>query len=244
MKTTSRKNNPAFKPRRIETTSRKNYPAFKARRIPCGLGSIALALGFTMLLTTWIYNNDHPDELQCAAIEGSIHTWFKTLGYATITLGLTLLIWGGGITKMNEACGCTQAAFFFFDTCYGAFGRFLVIAAAAFHMVINGYGHGIFYRAHNHPNEDFRIQTEHEDHKWSYCAPGIYCFALSSNVLIAIAWVAVISWAAYAIYQRFGKYPGVSRKVFGEDKWGRAKMILCKVGIDVDGEVKTVATAK
>ena len=226
----------------METTSNKNNPAFKARRIPWGLGSAALALGFTMLLTTWIYNNDHPDEPQCGAIEGSIHTWFTTLGYATIALGLMLLIWCGGITKIYEACGCIHEAFFFYDTCHGAFGRFLVVTAAAFHIVINGYGHGIFYRAHNHPKADFRVQTEHEDHTWSYCAAAIYNFALFLNVLIAISWVAIVCWAAYGIYQKFGKYSGVSRKVFKEDKWGRAEMILRKVGIDVDGEVKSIKT--
>ena len=226
----------------MKTKSNKTIPSFPTRRIPCGMGTALVFLGFIMLISTWVYNNDHPDEPQCAAIEGSIHSWFKTLGYSTISLGLMLLTWSGGIAVAYKAVGCFQEAFFFYDTCYGAFGRFLVISVAAIHMVINGYGHGIFYRAHNHPNEDFRVQTEHEEHRWNYCAPGIYNFALAANVIIAITWVALIAWAVYSLYVRFGKDTGVSRKVFSEEKWGRAEKILRAVGIDNDGELKSVTS--
>ena len=173
------------------------------------------------------------------AIEGGIHSWFATLGYSTITLGMMLLIWSGGISYIYKAVGGIQEAFFFYDTCYGAFGRFLVISAAAIHMVINGYGHGVFYKAHNHPNEDFRVQTAHEEHSWNYCAPGIYNFAIAANVIITITWVAAMAWALYTIYMRFCKDTGVSRKVFSEEKWGRAEMILREVGIEVNGELKS-----
>ena len=141
------------------------------------------------------------------------------------------------------ACGGLEEAFFFQDTCYGAFGRFLVITAAAFHIVINGYGHGIFYRAHNHPKDDFRIQPENEENKWNYCAPGLYNLALSTNIMTGIAWGALIIWATYALYMRFCKDPSVSRKVFREEKWGRAEMILREAGIDLDGDMKSVASS-
>ena len=226
----------------VAMNSVKSIPAFPTRPIPCGLGSAAVFLGFLMLITTCVHNNDHPVEPQCMAIEGSIHSWFAILGHSTIILGLALLIWSGGITKIYKACGCIQEAFFFYDTCYGAFGRFLVISAAAFHIVINGYGHGIFYGAHKHPNEEFLVQTEHEEHKWNYCAPVIYNFALAANVIFAIIWVAAIAWAIYTLYMRFCKDPGVSRKVFTKEKWGRAEMILREVGIEVDGELKIVTT--
>ena len=226
-------------------TDRKT-PPFSSRPIPCVVGITAVLLGFIMLITTWNYNNDHPDEPQCMVIDGGIHSWFKTLGYSTMALGLMLLIWAGGISRMYMTFGWVVEAFFLKDTCHGAFGRFLVIAAAAFHIVINGYGHGVFYRAHNHPKEEFRIQTENEEHKWNYCAPGLYNFALATNVMTAIAWGALISWAAYAIYMRFFKEPGVSRKVFREEKWGQAEMILQEAGIDLDrdvGEMSSVVSA-
>ena len=225
----------------MKTKSGTGIPAFKIRRIPCGLGSATILLGFIMLILTWVYNNDHPEEPQCMAIEGGIHSWFATLGYSTITLGMMLLIWSGGISYIYKAVGGIQEAFFFYDTCYGAFGRFLVVSAAVFHIVINGFGHGVFYKAHNHPNEEFQVQTEHEEHKWNYCAPAIYNFALAANVMIAISWIGLIAWAVYALYERFGKYPGVTRKVYSEEKWGRAEMILRAYGIDVDGELKSVA---
>ena len=68
--------------------SGKTIPAFPTRPIPCGLGFLMLGLGFLMLITTWVYNNDHPDEPQCMAIEGGIRSWFVILGYSTVILGL------------------------------------------------------------------------------------------------------------------------------------------------------------
>ena len=217
--------------------SHKSVPAFPTRPIPCGLGAVIVLLGFLMLITTWVYNNDHPDEPQCMVIEGSIHSWFNILGYSTIILGLTLLIWSGGITKIYRALGCKDEAFFFHDSCFGTFGRLLVISAAAINIIINGYGHGIFYKAQNHPNENFRIQVAHKEHGWSYCAPGVYNFAIAANVIFAITWVAAIAWAVYTLYMRFCKYPGASRKVYSKEKWGRAEMILRKVG-----ELKSITT--
>ena len=219
----------------MTTKSRNSINMFQPRRIPCALGSATVLLGYIMLSMTWIYNNNHPDEPQCAVMEGSINSWLKTLGYSTIILGHMLHIWSGGIAYIYRALGCMEEAFFLYDTCYGAFGQFLVISAAVMHMVINGYGHGIFYKAHN-----VGVQTEHEEHRWNYCAPGIYNFAIAANVIITITWGAVVAWGVYALYVRFGKDPGVSRKVFSEEKWGRAKMILHEVGIDVDGELKSV----
>ena len=200
--------------------------SFTNRPIPCKMGLITVFLGIVILIFTRVYNNDHPDEPQCPAIDGGINSWFMSLGYSTIALGLTLLIWSGGVTWLYNKLGMIEEAFFFHDTCYGAFGRFLVLTASTIHMCINAYGHGRFHRAHSLP-----VQTEHEQHKLNYCAPGFFYTALFANVIIAIIWACAIGWAGYALYQRFWKEPGVSRKVFTEKKWGRVKMILNKVGI-------------
>ena len=200
--------------------------SFSNRPIPCKIGLFTVALGVVILIFCRVYNNDHPDEPHCPAINGGITSWFTSLGYSTIALGLILLIWSGGITWVYNKLGMIQEAFFFHDTCYGAFGRFLVLAASTIHMCINAYGHSRFNKAHSLP-----VQTEHEEHKWDYCAPGFFYTALFANVIIAITWACAIIWTGYTLYQRFWKEPGVSRKVFSEEKWGRVKMILRKVRI-------------